>query len=88
MAAAIVTYGAARDSGDLVVQAITIPFAVLAMVVLTGATIPEARRRVQVYGAMQPGVRGVAAVVGLIVLVDGVAVGIASSLAAAREAPP
>jgi hypothetical protein len=88
MAAAIVAYGAARDSGDLVVQAITIPFAVLVMAVLTGAMIPELRRRVQVYGAMQPGGRGVVAVFGLIVLVVGVTVGIAASLQSARVPYP
>ena len=47
IAAAIVAIGAARDSGDLVVQAITIPLAVLVMAVLTGAMIPEVRRREQ-----------------------------------------
>ena len=41
IAAAMVAIGAARDSGDLVVQAITIPLAVLVMAVLTGAMIPD-----------------------------------------------
>src|SRR5580704_13098934 len=49
IAAAIVAIGAARDSGDLVVQAITIPLAALVIVVLTAAMIPEIRRRVQVH---------------------------------------
>src|SRR5579872_3551013 len=49
IAAAIVAIGVARDSGDLVVQAITIPLAVLVMVVLTAAMIPELRRHVQVH---------------------------------------
>jgi hypothetical protein len=40
MAAGIVAIGAARDSGDLLVQAVTIPRAVLVMVVLTGVMIP------------------------------------------------
>ncbi len=53
MAAGIVAIGAARDSGDLLVQAIAIPLAVLVMVVLTGAMIPEVRRRVRVYSATQ-----------------------------------
>ena len=88
MAAGIVAIGAARDSGDLVVQAITIPLAVLVMAVLTGAMIPAVRRRVQVYSATQPGARGAAAIFGLIVLVDGVIVGTAISLAAARARYP
>ena len=49
IAAAIVAIGAARDSGDLAVQAIAIPLAVLVMVVLTAAMIPEIRRRVKVH---------------------------------------
>ena len=88
MAAAIIAIGAARDSGDLVVQAITIPLAVLVMAVLTGAMIPAVRRRVQVHSATQPGGRGAAAIFGLIVLVDGVIVGTAASLAAAHVPYP
>ena len=88
MAAAIVAYGAARDSGDLVVQAITIPLAVLTMAVPTGAMIPAVRRRVQVNSAAQPGGRGAAAIFGMIVLVDGVIVGTAIGLAAAHAAYP
>jgi hypothetical protein len=88
MAAGIVAIGAARDSGDLVVAAITIPLAVLIMAVLTGAMIPELRRRVQVYGAIQPGARAGATVFGMIVLVDGVIIGIAASLSAARVPYP
>lgn len=84
MAAEMVAIGAARDSGDLLVQAITIPLAVLVMAGLTGAMIPAVRRRVQVNSATQPGARGAAAIFGLIVLVDGVTVGTAASLAAAR----
>jgi hypothetical protein len=84
MAAGMVTIGAARDSGDLMVQAITIPLAVLVMAGLTGAMIPAVRRRVQVHGATQPGTRGAAAIFGLIVLIDGVTAGTAASLAAAR----
>jgi hypothetical protein len=82
MAAGIVAIGAARDSGDLVAAAITIPLAVLVMVVLTCAMIPEVRRRVQVYGAAQPDARVVVSIFGMIVLVDGVIIGIAASLAA------
>ena len=88
IAAAIVAIGAARDSGDLVVQAITIPLAVLVMAVLTGAMIPAVRRRVQVHSATLPGGRGAIAISGMIVLVDGVIVATAASLAAARVPHP
>jgi hypothetical protein len=71
MAAGMVAIGAARDSGDLLVQAIMIPLAALVMAVLTGAMIPAVRRRVQVHGATQPGARGSVAILGLILLVDG-----------------
>ena len=88
MAAAIVAIGAARDSGDLVVQAIMIPLAVLVMVVLIGATTPTWRRRVQVNDATQPDGRGAAAIIGMIVLVDGVTISLAISLAAAHVPHP
>ena len=84
IAAGIVAIGVARDSGDLAVQAITIPLAVLVMAVLTGAMIPEMRRRVQVHSATQPRARAAAAIIGMIVLVDGVIVGTAVSLHAAH----
>jgi hypothetical protein len=84
MAAGMVTIGAARDAGDLLAQAITIPLAVLVMAVLTGAMIPAVRRRVQVHSATQPGARGAAAIFGLILLIDGVTLGTAGSLHAAR----
>jgi hypothetical protein len=42
------------------VKAITIPLAVLVMVVPSGWVIPEIRRRVQVHNAAQPSARGVA----------------------------
>jgi hypothetical protein len=73
MAAAMVAIGAARDSANLVIQAITISLAVLVMAVLTGAMIPVVRRRVQVHSTTQPGARGRAAMIGLIVLVDAAA---------------
>jgi hypothetical protein len=82
IAAAIVAIGAARDSGDLVAQAIVIPLAVLVMAVLTGAMIPEVRRRVKVYSASQTDGRVAAAIVGMIVLVDVVIISVAASLAA------
>ena len=90
MAAGMVAIGAARDTGDLVVQAITIPLAVLVMAGLTGAMIPALRRRVQVYSATQPGPRGAAAIIGLILLVDGTILGTAASLHAAGSSilPP
>jgi hypothetical protein len=88
MAAGLVAIGAARDSGNLVVQAITIPLAALVMAVLTGVMIPAVRRRVQVHSATQPGARAAAAIFGLILLVDGVTVGTAASLYAARVPYP
>ncbi len=88
MAAGMVAIGAARDAGDLLVQAVTIPLAALVMAVLTGAMIPAVRRRVQVHGATQPGARGAAAIFGLILLVDGVILGTAASLSAARFSYP
>jgi hypothetical protein len=83
IAAGIVAIGVARDSGDLAVQAITIPLAVVVMVVLTGAMIPEIRRRVQVHSP-QTRAPAAAAIIGMIVLVDGVIVGTAASLHAAH----
>jgi hypothetical protein len=88
IAAGIVAIGAARDSGDLVVQAVTIPLAVLVMAVLTGVMIPAVRHRVQVNSTTQPGARGVAAISGLIVLVDGVIVGTAIGVATAHDSHP
>jgi hypothetical protein len=88
MAAAIIAIGAARDSGNPVVQAIVIPLAVLVIAGLIVATIPAVRRRVQVNTATQPDARAVAAVFGMIVLVDGVIIGIAASLSAAHAPHP
>jgi hypothetical protein len=84
LAVPIVAIGVARDSGNLVVQAVTIPLAALVMIVLIGATIPELRRRVKVRSAPQNVSRAVAAVFGLIVLVDGVILGTAAGLHAAH----
>jgi hypothetical protein len=81
-AAAIIAIGAARDSGDLIVQATVIPLAALVMVVLTVATTPSWRHRVKVNDATQPDGRPVAAIFLMIVLVDAVIIGIAASLAA------
>jgi hypothetical protein len=88
LAAGIVAMGAARDSGDLLMQAIALPLAVLVMVVLTGAMIPALRRRAQVHSATLPGARGAAAKSGMIVLVDAVIVATAASLAAAHAPYP
>ena len=87
MAAAIVAIGAARDSGNLVVQATVIPLAVLVMAVLTGVMIPQVRRRVQVHTPQTDG-RAAAAIFAMIVLVDGVIISLAISLAAARVPHP
>lgn len=83
IAAGIVAIGAARDSGNLAVEAITIPLAALVMAVLTGAMIPELRHRVQVH-TPQTSARAAAAIIGMIVLTDGVIVATAASLAAAH----
>jgi hypothetical protein len=88
MAAGIIAIGAARDSHHAVVLAITIPLAVLVMAGLTGAMIPELRRRVVVNSATQPGARSAAAIFGLIFLVIAVTIAAAASLAAARVPHP
>lgn len=88
MAAGMIAIGAARDTGDAVVLAIAIPLAVLVMAGLTGAMIPAVRRRVQVHSAALPRGRAAAAIIGLILLVNGVTLGTAIGLAAARAARP
>jgi len=50
---------------------------------LTGVMIPAVRRRVQVHSATRPDARGAAAIIGLILLVDGAILGTAASLSAA-----
>jgi peptidoglycan/LPS O-acetylase OafA/YrhL len=87
IAAAIIAIGAARDSGNLVVQATVIPLAVLVMAVLTGMMIPEVRRRVQVHTPQTDG-RAAAAIFAMIVLVDGLIISLAISLAAAHVPHP
>lgn len=88
LAAPVVAIGVARDSGNPVVQAITIPLAALVMAVLIGAAIPELRRRVKVHTAPQTDARTVAAIFAMVVLVDGVILGTAASLAAAHASHP
>jgi hypothetical protein len=85
MAAGMVAIGAARDNGSAVVQAITIPLAVLVMAGLTARTIPAVRRRVQVHSTTQPGARGAAAISALILLIDVAIVTTAASLAGAHD---
>jgi hypothetical protein len=80
IAAGMVAIGAARDSHDAVVLGITIPLAVLVIAALITSTRPRVRRRVRVRGAVQPGGRGVLALVGLIVLVNVVTIATAVSL--------
>ena len=84
LAAPIVAIGAARDSRNLVVQAITIPLAVLVMAVLIVAMIPERAPPRPGAHARRPAARTVAAIFGMIVLVDGVILGTAASLHAAH----
>jgi hypothetical protein len=88
MAAGVVAIGAARDTGNALVQAITIPLAVLVMAGLTARTIPPVRRRVQVHSTTQPGARGAVAIFALIVLVDVAIVATAASLAAGHDPDP
>ena len=88
MAAGMVAIGAARDTGDLLAQVITIPLAALVMASVTGAMIPAVRRRVQVHGTTQPDARAAAAIFGLILLVDGAILGTAASLYSARSPYP
>jgi hypothetical protein len=83
IAAAIVAIGAARDSGNLTVEAITIPLAALVMAVLIGAGIPELRRRVKVH-TPQTSPRAAAAIIGMDVLVIGAILGTAAGLHAAH----
>jgi hypothetical protein len=84
MAPPLVAIGASRDSHSALTMAITIPLAVLVMIALTGATVPEVRRRVRVSNSAQPGGRGLAALVGLILLVNAVTITAAVSLIANR----
>jgi hypothetical protein len=86
MAAAIVGYGAARDSRNLLVQVTVTPLAVLVVAVLIGASIPELRRRIKAHGGAPP--QAAALVFGMIVLVNAVAISTAASLANAHDPYP
>jgi hypothetical protein len=86
--APIVAIGAARDSHDLVVLAITIPLAVLVMAVLIIATIPGVRRRVRVHNGAIPGAQAAVAIIGLILVVNAVTIATAASLTANRVPHP
>jgi hypothetical protein len=81
-AAAIIAIGAARDSGKPAVEATVIPLAVLLIVVLAIAGTPSWRHRVKVKDATQPDSRFAAAIFLMDMLVAGVTIAIAASLAA------
>jgi hypothetical protein len=80
MAADGVAIGAARDSHDHLVLAITFPLAALVFAVQIVATIPGVRRRVRVHGAVIPAAQAAVAIPGLILLVGGVAGAVSVSL--------
>ena len=84
----LVAIGAARDSHDRVVLAITIPLAVLIMAGLIIVTIPGVRRRVRVHNAVIPGAQSAVAITGLILLVNAVTIAAAVSLTANRVPHP
>jgi len=88
MAAAILAIGAARDSHDGIVMAITIPLAALVIAVQIIATIPGVRRRVRVHGAVRPAAQAAVAIPGLILLVDGVTIAVSAGLADHRVPHP
>ena len=69
IAAGMVAVGAARDSHDAVVLAITIPLVVLVVAGLIMTTIPGVRHRVKVRDAAQRSGPATVALMGLIVLV-------------------
>lgn len=84
----LVAIGAARDSHDQVVLAVTIPLAVLVMAGLIIATIPGVRRRVRVHNAVIPAAQYAVAITGLILLVNAVTIAAAASLTANRVSHP
>ena len=88
MAVPMVAIGAARDSHDRVVLAVTIPLAVLVMAGLIIATIPGVRRRVRVHNAVIPGAQSAVAIIGLILLVNAVTIAVSASLTANRVPHP
>jgi hypothetical protein len=88
MAVAIVAYGAARDSGNLVVQATVIPLAVLIVAALIVGAAIGFGRRVKAHSTPRTVTRAVAGIFGMIVLVDAAAIGTAASLAAAHVRYP
>ena len=84
----LVAIGAARDSHDRVVLAITIPLAVLIIAGLIIATIPGVRRRVRVHNAVIPGAQSAVAITGLILLVNGVTIAASAGLTEHRVPHP
>jgi hypothetical protein len=81
-AAAIIAIGVARDSGKPAVEATVISLAALLIVALAVAGTPSWRHRVKVHGAAQRDSRYVAAIFLMDMLVAGVAIAVAASLAA------
>ncbi len=88
MAAAMVAIGAARDSHDAIVMAVTIPLAALVIAVQIISTIPGVRRPVRVHGAVIPQAQAALAIPGLIILVDGVTIAASVSLTEHRVPHP
>jgi hypothetical protein len=88
IAAGLVAIGAARDSHDAVVLAITIPLVVLVIAGLIMTTIPGVRRRVKVRDAAQRGGPASIALMGLIVLTSTVTLASAIILTDDRVSHP
>jgi hypothetical protein len=80
MAADGVAIGAARDSHDRLVLAITIPLATLVFAAQIIATIPGVRRSVRVHSAVIPAAQAAVAIPGLILLVGGVTAAVSVTL--------
>jgi hypothetical protein len=80
MAADGVAIGAARDSHDQLVLAITVPLASLVFAAQIIATIPGVRRRVRVRGAVIPAAQAAVGIPALILLVGGVTTAVSVSL--------
>jgi hypothetical protein len=75
-----VAIGAARDSHNHLVLAITIPLAALVFAVQVIATIPGVRRRVRVHADVIPSAQAAVAIPALILLVGGVTTVVSVSL--------
>jgi hypothetical protein len=88
VAAAMVAIGAAVDSRSYLVLGVTIPSAVVVLVVLTGAMIFGVPGRARVVGNDLLGPRGALAIVGYVWLIVGLTLGVAFALRAAGAAAP